>query len=178
MQFGLNVSEPISLDRTNLDSDDSAHDYIYKGNRGTFVMSNKVLCTVEVGSYTEGTPNRLYQPPTPASALVAYTTTESSSKYFAEVRFFSVGTSNVDVFRASRNRKCLRVTATPFLHIDSGTFYGSNIVELNDQDGEPGRLSSIVFKSGYTWRLRHFVLPGIYELPGNSTVNLTFEQIQ
>lgn len=174
-----NVSEPISLDRTNLDSDDSAHDYIYKGNRGTFVMSNKVLCTVETGSYTEGTPNRLYQPvSTPASALVAYTTTESSSKYFAEVRFFSVGTSNVDVFRASRNRKCLRVTATPFLHIDSGTFYGSNIVELNDQDGEPGRLSSIVFKSGYTWRLRHFVLPGRYELPANTTVNLTFEQIQ
>lgn len=63
--FGT-ASNPIVLDRTNLDSDDSHHTYVYAGNTGTF-MPEKV--SVSMDAQVEETHSGSYETPTQGKIL-------------------------------------------------------------------------------------------------------------
>ena len=186
-----NVSNPILLDRTNLDAVDANHTYVYKNNSGTMEMTATVnMLIIVMGTYQPGTPNELVCETRDGSSLNLFGVThyvddghgnyvEDPNKYVCKIKLFSVGTAGL--------RKNIRVVPQGQVVTDAGHNYihiGSSDVFANTLDGDPAGygnfVSTLLFDAGYDWKLRQLALPcpGASLSPGSYTKIFRIEQIQ
>lgn len=89
-----NVANPIVLDRTNLDPDDSHHTYVYAGNSGTFMKDS---VRVSIDPQVEETHSGSYEQVTPGKILFYVKDNEdiimaSSAAVVPSIGLFHVGT--------------------------------------------------------------------------------------
>ena len=89
------VAVPITIDRTNIDLDDTHHSYIYKNNTGTMEFRNKVTCTV-VSSIDDNTPSAVV-PIYGNQGAYIYTLANYPDAYACQINLFSIGSTNVEV---------------------------------------------------------------------------------
>lgn len=90
------VSVPITIDRTNIDLDDTHHSYIYKNNTGTMEFNNKVTCPV-VLSPDDNTPSAVCPIYSTDAGAYIYTLATYPDAYACQINLFTIGTTNVDV---------------------------------------------------------------------------------
>lgn len=185
------VQDPILLDRTGLAANDSLHTYTYEGNTGTFVHTNTVTLTfLGHGNYTNGTPDRLtamYSVNSPIySSLYGLTVTVSDGQggyvdnpgnYVTKAKFFSVGTTMVN--------KVLEVMpVTPVVSTSAGLgfFSGSTMLaSTTDHPVVPGQesvCSTLLFDSGYTWKVRNISIPCSALLEEGTNISLRISEKQ
>ena len=88
-------STPITIDRTNIDLDDTHHSYIYKNNTGTMEFNNKVTCNV-FNSVSESVPSAVV-PMTDGKGAYISTLNTNPDAYACRIKLFTIGTTNVDV---------------------------------------------------------------------------------
>ena len=89
------VSTPITIDRTNIDLDDTHHSYIYKNNTGTMEFNNKVTCNV-FNSVSDSVPSAVV-PMTDGKGAYISTLATYPDAYACRIKLFTIGTTNVDV---------------------------------------------------------------------------------
>lgn len=89
------VSVPITIDRTNIDLDDTHHSYIYKNNTGTMEFNNKVTCTV-VSEVNDNIPSAVV-PMYGNQGAYIYTLANYPDAYACQINLFSIGSTNVEV---------------------------------------------------------------------------------
>lgn len=89
------VAVPITIDRTNIDLDDTHHSYIYKNNTGTMEFNNKVTCTV-TRSVTDSIPSAVV-PMTGDQGAYIYTLATYPDAYACQINLFTIGSTNVEV---------------------------------------------------------------------------------
>ena len=88
-------SVPITIDRTNIDLDDTHHSYIYKNNTGTMEFNNKVTCNV-FSSVSDSAPSAVI-PMTDNKGAYISTLDNYPDAYACRINLFTIGTTNVDV---------------------------------------------------------------------------------
>ena len=88
-------STPITIDRTNIDLDDTHHLYIYKNNTGTMEFNNKVTCNV-FSSVSDSVPSAVI-PMTDGKGAYISTLATYPDAYACRINLFTIGTTNVDV---------------------------------------------------------------------------------
>lgn len=88
-------SSPITIDRTNIDLDDTHHSYIYKNNTGTMEFKNKVTCNVFT-SVSDSAPSAVI-PMTDDRGAYIYTLATYPDAYACRINLFTIGTTNVEV---------------------------------------------------------------------------------
>ena len=88
-------STPITIDRTNIDLDDTHHSYIYKNNTGTMEFNNKVTCNV-FNSVSESVPSAVV-PMTDGKGAYISTLNTNPDAYACRINLFTIGTTNVEV---------------------------------------------------------------------------------
>ena len=89
------VSAPITIDRTNIDLDDTHHSYIYKNNTGTMEFNNKVTCNV-FSSVSDSVPSAVI-PMTDGKGAYISTLDTYPDAYACQINLFTIGTTNVEV---------------------------------------------------------------------------------
>ena len=88
-------STPITIDRTNIDLDDTHHSYIYKNNTGTMEFKNKVTCNV-FSSVSDSVPSAVI-PMTDSKGAYISTLANYPDAYACRINLFTIGTTNVEV---------------------------------------------------------------------------------
>ena len=88
-------STPITIDRTNIDLDDTHHSYIYKNNTGTMEFNNKVTCNV-FNSVSDSAPSAVI-PMTDNKGAYISTLANYPDAYACRINLFTIGTTNVEV---------------------------------------------------------------------------------
>ena len=88
-------SVPITIDRTNIDLDDTHHSYIYKNNTGTMEFKNKVTCNV-FSSVSDSVPSAVI-PMTDNKGAYISTLANYPDAYTCRINLFTIGTTNVEV---------------------------------------------------------------------------------
>lgn len=88
-------STPITIDRTNIDLDDTHHSYIYKNNTGTMEFNNKVTCDV-FSSLSDSVPSAVV-PMTDGKGAYISTLATYPDAYACRINLFTIGTTNVVV---------------------------------------------------------------------------------
>ena len=88
------VSTPITIDRTNIDLDDTHHSYIYKNNTGTMEFNNKVTCNV-FSSVSDSVPSAVI-PMTDGKGAYISTLATYPDAYACRIKLFTIGTTNVE----------------------------------------------------------------------------------
>lgn len=88
-------STPITIDRTNIDLDDTHHSYIYKNNTGTMEFNNKVTCNV-FSSVSDSAPSAVI-PMTDNKGAYISTLANYPDAYACRINLFTIGTTNVEV---------------------------------------------------------------------------------
>lgn len=146
----------ITLDRTNLDSDESVHGYIYENNTGKNVVQRYPRVSIETvtrsaGTYVDGPGiyfnSGYYYGPTVG------TTTLDKTKYIGTFDMFTIGTSHV-----SRKASAI-LDATSY---DSGSmltgYIGFVSSEFNSFGTDMVSKAENIWKltNGYQWRLGSF----------------------
>jgi hypothetical protein len=179
-----NVADPIMIDRTNLDSVDGNHTYVYKNNSGTMEMRATInMLIYNQNGYQPGTPNTVY---CLSSGGLAYTlfgeTTyendgngnyvEDPNKYVCKIKLFTIGTTAIrKAIRIMPQGQFIATAGHEFLSI------GSADVLANTFDGQAAgsgnQVSTLLFDSGFEWKLRHFVVP----CPGGTLASGTYTKI-
>ena len=89
------LSSPITIDRTNIDLDDTHHSYIYKNNTGTMEFNNKVTCNV-FNSVSDSVPSAVV-PMTDGKGAYISTLATYPDAYACRIKLFTIGTTNVEV---------------------------------------------------------------------------------
>ena len=170
-------NDPIVFDRSNLDADDRAHNYVYQGNTGTFKMTTEQTVAVKVnGSYTPGTPGQVADIGalnTPHQlAAWAEPGDDEAGKYLCKIMLFTVGTTHV--------RKRMRFTPYPAYNAPSGNsmFLSGGTTTVATDDLSSNSLSSLAFDSGFTWKLRNLFIPGYVVLSVDNQIKIAFEEDQ
>ena len=173
-----NVGEsnnPIVFDRSNLDADDRAHDYVYQGNTGTFKMMTEQTITVKVnGTYTPGTPGQVVGLGLTPSPLGAWADPggDEAGKYLCKIMLFTVGTTHV--------RKRMRFTPYPAYNAPSGDqmFLSGGTTTVTTDDLSYNSLPSLAFDSDFSWKLRNLFIPGFVVLSVDNQIKIAFEEDQ
>ena len=180
-----NVANPIVIDRTNFDTVDSNHTYVYKNNSGTMEMTATVnILIYNTTGYQPGTPNTVYCLTSGGLAYNLWGLTEyendgggnyveNPNKYVCKIKLFTIGTTAI--------RKTIRIVPQgQFIENAGGAgsiSIGSADVLANTWDGMPAGsgnyVSTLLFDSGFEWKLRHFVVP----CPGGSLASGTYTKI-
>ena len=88
-------STPITIDRTNIDLDDTHHSYIYKNNTGTMEFNNKVTCNV-FSSVSDSVPSAVIPMNDGKGAYISTLATYPDA-YACRIKLFTIGTTNVEV---------------------------------------------------------------------------------
>lgn len=88
-------SSPITIDRTNIDLDDTHHSYIYKNNTGTMEFNNKVTCNV-FSSVSDSVPSAVV-PMTDGKGAYISTLATYPDAYACRIKLFTIGSTNVEV---------------------------------------------------------------------------------
>lgn len=88
-------SVPITIDRTNIDLDDTHHSYIYKNNTGTMEFKNKVTCNV-FSSVSDSVPSAVI-PMTDGKGAYISTLANYPNAYTCRINLFTIGATNVEV---------------------------------------------------------------------------------
>ena len=88
-------STPITIDRTNIDLDDTHHSYIYKNNTGTMEFNNKVTCNV-FSNVSDSVPSAVIPMNDSKGAYISTLATYPDA-YACRIKLFTIGTTNVEV---------------------------------------------------------------------------------
>lgn len=88
-------STPITIDRTNIDLDDTHHSYIYKNNTGTMEFNNKVTCNV-FSSLSDSVPSAVI-PMTDSKGAYISTLATNPDAYACRINLFTIGSTHVEV---------------------------------------------------------------------------------
>lgn len=185
------VAEPIVLDRTNLAANDTQHTYRYEGNTGTFIHTNAATVTfVARGDYVPGTPNMvsaMYYSGDPIySALYGYTNTVSDgqggyvvddTKYVVKAKFFSVGTLAVVKMLDVMPTTPIVYTGSGIGHFAGSTLYASSADHAIVPTQE-SICSTLLFDSGYTWKIRNLTIPCSANLEPGTNISLYIREKQ
>ena len=152
------VADPVTFDRTNLKAVDAEHSYVYRDNSGTFEVTTYETFTVSPLNYTPGTPALLTTTRgAPAGGVYGWTETDDPSKYLCTVRLFSVGTVGVRKRFEALPQSPINKTAGGDIHLTGGIVYGSTVDHVN----ESGVVSTLLFSSGFTWKVRNLAFAGV-----------------
>lgn len=170
------AADPIVLDRTNLDADDRAHDYVYQGNTGTFKMTSEESIVAKVyGTYTAGTPGTISAVGLSGGGphqLAAWAEPggDETGKYLCHVELFTIGTTHV--------RKTIKFTPAPIYNSSSGDsmLLSGGTATASTDDMSLNSLSSLAFDNGFSWKLRNLFVPGFVVIGSDKTIKIAFEE--
>ena len=182
------VANPISLDRTNLASLDTSHTYKYADNSGTFLQTTTTTFTFDPLNYVPGTPNELSGLTwnMQGGNLYAYTVTvddgtgtyvDDPTKYVCKVHLFSVGTTAVRKWISFSPSNSPVLHGGSSVHATGGTIYAMSFNHVLNPSQE-SFVSTLLHDTGYTWKLRDFVLPAVGLADPGSQITVVFRELQ
>lgn len=153
------VADPVTFDRTNLKAVDAEHSYVYRDNSGTFDVTTYETFTIHPTGYgyVPGTPGTLNVPSgRDTGGVYGWTETDDPSKYICRVRLFTVGTVGVRKRFEALPQSPVNKYSGSDLHLTGGIVYGSTMDHVN----ETNLVSTLLFDSGFTWKVRNLSFAG------------------